>query len=73
MISQMNGLTLAGHETTSNTIAWLLWELAKHSEYQDRLREEIMKKRMEVSARGDSEFSMEDLESMEYLQAAIKV
>jgi len=31
-----------------------------------------VKKRREVSARGDSELSMEDLESMEYLQAALK-
>ena len=31
----MATLTLAGHETTASTITWLLWELAKHPEYQD--------------------------------------
>lgn len=73
MVSQMAALTLAGHETTANTIAWLLWELAKHPEYQQKLRDEIALKRAEINARGDVDFTMDDLESMEYLQAALKV
>ena len=73
MIAQMNALTIAGHETTSNTITWLLWELAKHPEFQDKLRAEIAEKRSEVAVRGDQDFSMEDLESMKYLQAALVV
>ncbi|EKM52320.1 uncharacterized protein PHACADRAFT_260638 [Phanerochaete carnosa HHB-10118-sp] len=72
MVSQMAALTLAGHETTANTITWLLWELAKHPEYQQKLRDEIALKRAEINARGDVDFTMDDLESMEYLQAALK-
>jgi alkylphenol/PAH-inducible cytochrome P450 monooxygenase len=73
MESQMTALTLAGHETTANTVTWLLWELAKHPEYQDKLRAAIIDKRSEVNARGDQDFSIDDLESVEYLQAAIMV
>ena len=73
MIAQMSTLTLAGHETTANTLGWLLWELARHPECQDRLRAEIAGKRREVVARGDVDFSMEDLEGMPYLQAVLKV
>ena len=73
MVSQMAALMLAGHETTANTITWLLWELAKHPEFQDKLRAEIVQKRSEVIARGDADLTMEELESMQFLQAAMKV
>ncbi|KIP03776.1 hypothetical protein PHLGIDRAFT_31651 [Phlebiopsis gigantea 11061_1 CR5-6] len=72
MVSQMAALMLAGHETTANTVSWLLWELAKHPEFQEKLRVEIVQKRSEVIARGDADFAMEELESMRYLQAAMK-
>nr|BAL05189.1 cytochrome P450 [Phanerodontia chrysosporium] len=72
MVSQMATLTLAGHETTANTITWLLYELAKHPEYQQKMREEIAVKRAEINARGDADFTMDDLESMQYLHAALK-
>ncbi|EKM51868.1 uncharacterized protein PHACADRAFT_262256 [Phanerochaete carnosa HHB-10118-sp] len=72
MESQMSIMTIAGHETTANTITWMLYELAKHPDYQDKVRAEIALKRAEIIARGDADFSIEDLESLEYLQAAIK-
>lgn len=75
MVAQMGTLTLAGHETTANTITWLLWELAKHPHFQDQLREEIKQKREEIVARDGegADFRMEDLESMPFLQALLKV
>lgn len=73
MRSQMATMTLAGHETTANTLTWLLWELAKHPEVQDALRAEIAEKREGVTAAGAYDFTMEDLESMPLLQAVIKV
>lgn len=72
MVSQIAALTLAGHETTANTITWLLWELSKYPEYQEKMRTEIRQKRAEIAARGGVDFTMEDLESMVYLQAALK-
>ena len=73
MVAQMSAFILAGHETTANTLAWLLFELAKLPDFQELMRVEIHERRAEVSSRGDVEFTMEDLESMPYLQAAIKV
>ena len=75
MVAQMATLTIAGHETTANTLTWLLWELAKQPKYQDQLRDEIKHKHEEVVDRDGegSDFRMEDLESMPFLQALLKV
>lgn len=32
----------AGHETTSSALAWLLYYLAKHPDYQTQIRDEVM-------------------------------
>ncbi|KAF7790145.1 hypothetical protein EIP86_001097 [Pleurotus ostreatoroseus] len=72
MIAQMATLTLAGHETTSNTLSWALWEIAKLPEYQETMRAEIASVRGKVAERGDNDFTMEDLESMTYVNAALK-
>jgi alkylphenol/PAH-inducible cytochrome P450 monooxygenase len=76
MVSQMAALTLAGHETTATTLTWLLWELAQHPEFQEKLRQEIRDKREEKNrehTNASPDFSMEDLESMPFLQAVLKV
>ncbi|KAI0826239.1 cytochrome P450 [Irpex lacteus] len=78
MMAQMGALVLAGHETTANTLTWMLWELAKHPDFQETLRNEIRAKREDMNLRyvGDSDatcdFSMDDLESMPFLQAIVK-
>jgi len=73
MIAQMSALTLAGHETTANTLTWLLWELSKHPHFQDKAREEIRQKREEIASNEPSaDFAMHDLESMPFLQALLK-
>jgi len=33
---------MAGSETTSQTLSYAIWELAKNPKIQDKLREEIM-------------------------------
>ncbi|KIP01271.1 hypothetical protein PHLGIDRAFT_123499 [Phlebiopsis gigantea 11061_1 CR5-6] len=48
MAAQMSAMMLAGHETAANTLAWLLWELARHPACQDRLRAEIAGRRREA-------------------------
>jgi len=62
-----------GHETAASTMDWLLWELSKDTEYQALCREEITRIRSEVVARGDEDFSIEDLENMPHVTAIIKV
>lgn len=77
-MAQIGALSLAGHETTANTLTWMLWELAKHPNFQDILRAEIRDKRKEINLRGpadapeSADFTMDDLESMSFLQAVVK-
>lgn len=73
MMAQMCTLTLAGHETTANTITWFLWELAKNPHFQEELRKEVLAIRHQMTARGDTELTIDDLDSMPYLQAGMKV
>lgn len=55
------------------TLVWTLYELAKHPEYQNKVREEISETRARVVERGDSEITISDLDSMHYLPAIMKV
>lgn len=73
LMAEMFTLTLAGHETTATTLTFLLYELARNPEYQNRMREEIQQARARVSARGGTDFTMEDLDGMTLCMNAIKV
>jgi len=72
LLAQMRTLLVAGHETTSTTISWMLLELARNPKVQSRLRDEIRKTEATVYARGDSQLKAQDLDSMPYLNAVIK-
>ena len=72
-MAEMLTLTLAGHETTSSTLTFLLSELAKHPEYQARMREEIRAARVRVIERGDPAFTIDDLDSLTLTVNVIKV
>ncbi len=68
----MNTLTLAGHETTSAALSFILYELARHPEYQERMRQEIRDARAKVIARGGNELTTGDLDSLTLSINAIK-
>lgn len=70
--AQMRTILLAGHETSATTLCWVLLELARHPEVQQRLRDEIRETERAVRARGASDFSASDLDNMQYLHAVIK-
>ncbi|KAK0462505.1 cytochrome P450 [Desarmillaria tabescens] len=72
LLSQMNTIMFAGHETTASTLSWTFFELARHPEIQDKLRAEIREKERAIFTRGDTEFSVQDLDSMPYLTAVVK-
>jgi len=72
MTAQVATFLLAGHETSAGALTWLFWELAKNPKYQTKMREEIAAARDRVTARGDTEYTVADLESMTYVNAAIK-
>jgi len=72
MVSQMQSLLLAGHESTSNSIAFLLYELVRNLDLQSKLRAEIRAAEKVASSRGDAELNIRDLEGMSLLSATIK-
>jgi cytochrome P450 len=64
----------AGHETTSNTLSWAIFELTRHPEIQDKLRAEIREKIAEKgNEKGNSVFSGHNYDNMPYLTAVVKV
>ena len=72
-MAEMFSLTLAGHETTASTLTFLMYELARNPDYQKRMREEIRLARSQIEARGDSDFTMDDLDGLTLTINAIKV
>ncbi|KAI0666549.1 PAH-inducible cytochrome P450 monooxygenase PC-PAH 4 [Trametes maxima] len=72
LLAEMFTLTFAGHETTTTALTFLLYELARRPDYQNRLRKDIREARGRVKARGDSDFTVEDLDSIPTLVNAIK-
>ncbi|KAJ4471510.1 cytochrome P450 [Lentinula aciculospora] len=62
LLAQMRVLLFAGHETTSTTLSFALFELS-------RLRKEI---RSVIAGRGDTEITAQDLDSMPLLGAMVK-
>ncbi|GJJ11716.1 hypothetical protein Clacol_005953 [Clathrus columnatus] len=72
VISQLTTFFFAGHETTSSTLVWVLYELSRHPEYQTKVRDEIKATRARITERGDGELTISDLDSMQYLTALMK-
>ena len=60
---QLVAVLLAGRDTTANTLSWLFYELSRHPQIVQKLRQEI------ISFVGfDKEPTYSDLKSMRYLQ-----
>lgn len=59
---------VAGYETSSTTAAFALFELSRHPEYQDKLREEILV----VLQKYNGKLTYEGLSEMTYLDQVIK-
>ncbi|EPQ55440.1 cytochrome P450 [Gloeophyllum trabeum ATCC 11539] len=72
LYAEMSVIFIAGHETTSNSLTWNLYELAKRPVMQRRIREEIREREAVIRARGDTEFSLTDIESLAFFQAFLK-
>ncbi|PBK92259.1 cytochrome P450 [Armillaria gallica] len=66
--SQLSTFTVAGHDTTATTTAWLLYELSRHPHIQAQIREEILQTR--ECCQGD--LTSSDYDSMPLLNAVIK-
>ena len=70
LLTRRRTLLLAGHDTSANSLTWFFWELAKHPESAQEIREEIAAVRARIGAR---DFTITDLEGMSTMLAALKV
>lgn len=68
-VDQIATLLFAGHETTTMTLAWCLYEIARNPQCQERIREEIATIR---AKKGGEMLSTTDLDSMTYTLAILK-
>ncbi|KAG2063427.1 cytochrome P450 [Suillus decipiens] len=64
MLSQIATLLLGGHDTTASTLTWLLYELSKHPEDQQRIRDKIKAAKVNVAARGEDDLQPIDFNNM---------
>ncbi|KAK0441529.1 cytochrome P450 [Desarmillaria tabescens] len=69
VLTLMNGMLFAGHETSGTTISWLLLELAKAPAIQQKLRAEI---RANQALQSRNDLVPSDLDAMPYLNAVLK-
>ncbi|KAK2840109.1 hypothetical protein Q5P01_013849 [Channa striata] len=67
ILGSITELLLAGVDTTSNTISWCLYHLAKEPEIQEQLYQEVMR-----VCPGDKVPTSDDAAHMPYLKAIIK-
>ncbi|KAF9778997.1 cytochrome P450 [Thelephora terrestris] len=72
IVPQIRTIMFAGHETTAKTLIFALWEFANKRHVQERLRTEIMETLGRIRARGESDFTVSDFDSMPYLVAVGK-
>src|ERR1044071_8148552 len=63
------GLLIGGHETSSTTIGWALYSLARHPHEQDLLREELIKAFPDKSKFNPT---YDEINSLEYLNCVVK-
>ncbi|KAL0066653.1 hypothetical protein AAF712_006256 [Marasmius tenuissimus] len=66
----MATIIFAGHETSASSLNWILYELARHPEYQEKIYQEI--KELREQTRNEQELSSRDVEGLTYLNAVIK-
>ena len=52
---------------------YAFWELARRPEIQQRLREEVTETYEAIQARGDEDFTSEDIDNMPFTNAVVKV
>ncbi|KAJ3822152.1 cytochrome P450 [Lentinula raphanica] len=72
LVAQLRNLLFGGHETTTNTICWAAYELARNLDLQARLRAEIKSTWKGDDRRESDEFTLKELESMPLLNAMCK-
>ncbi|GCC20883.1 hypothetical protein chiPu_0019452 [Chiloscyllium punctatum] len=67
--SEADTFMFEGHDTTASGISWVLYNLARHPEYQNKCREEIQEL---LKSRDDKELEWDDLSQMPFTTMCIK-
>ncbi|KAK7007808.1 cytochrome P450 [Favolaschia claudopus] len=65
VVGQIPAFFVAGHETTSSALAWLLYELSENPSVQNKLREELL------SVLTDNP-TLDDLNALPYLECVVR-
>ncbi|KAF9453671.1 cytochrome P450 [Macrolepiota fuliginosa MF-IS2] len=65
VVSQIPTFIVAGHETTSTAVTWTLYSLTRYKTIQEKLREELL-------AVWTDNPTMDDLNSLSYLDAVVR-
>lgn len=63
---------LAGRDTTAKTLSWLVYRLSQHPEAAERIRQEIEADIPELASGSILSASMQQVEGLVYLEAALK-
>ncbi|XP_033835029.2 cytochrome P450 4F3 [Periophthalmus magnuspinnatus] len=69
ILAEANTFMFAGHDTTASAICWTLYNLAQHSHYQEKCREEVKEL---LKERNGQEIEWEDLTSLPFTTMCIK-
>ncbi|GBE83842.1 predicted protein [Sparassis crispa] len=64
ILDNITTFLLVGHETTAVSLSFTLWELSRHPEIQQKLREEIRQ--------FGRDFNYDNIQQLEYLDAVVK-
>ncbi|KAK5616476.1 hypothetical protein CRENBAI_010039 [Crenichthys baileyi] len=67
--AEANTFMFAGHDTTASAICWTLYNLARHTHYQETCRQEVMEL---MQGRDGNEIEWEDLSSLAFTTMCIK-
>uniref|UniRef100_A0A3B4WKB4 Cytochrome P450, family 4, subfamily F, polypeptide 3 n=1 Tax=Seriola lalandi dorsalis TaxID=1841481 RepID=A0A3B4WKB4_SERLL len=67
--AEANTFMFAGHDTTASAICWTLYNLARHAEYQERCRQEVMDL---MQGRDREEIEWEDLANLTFTTMCIR-
>jgi cytochrome P450 len=63
---------IAGRDTTAGTLVWVFYSMGKHPEVGAKIRAELWEKVPSFMDGSDAELTMEQAQSLTYLEAAIK-
>ncbi|CAD6586001.1 MAG: hypothetical protein CYPHOPRED_003360 [Cyphobasidiales sp. Tagirdzhanova-0007] len=72
LMGQVATFIMAGHDTSSTTVAWILMYMSTRPEIQKKLREEVQRAKAKAATEDRSELKHEEISSLPYMDAVVK-